>query len=172
MTNANVTNYPGAAKIEYVLHANENAQTDITLFVSRIDIHSDVSFQGGSQCYVQIGDFENIFEKLQFTAGDAVIFAMRYGSQTYERKYKVKRITDFANFENGKGYSFHLVSELEYMSYSVRISRFYSGKSDEVALGIFDNFTREGHRNWEKSASTVDFIVPTWSHQNSKNVSK
>ena len=163
MSSPNVPNTPGSSKIEYVLHANELGQTDITLFTTRIDIHSDVSYQGGSQCYVQVADYENLMQKLQFTAGDAVSFVVRYGAQTYERKYKIKRITNIVNLENGKGYSLHLVSELEYISYSVRISRYYSGRSDEVALGIFNNFTREGHNSWEQSSVNIDFIVPTWS---------
>ena len=160
---ANVPNTPGASKIEYVLHANESGQTDITLFTGRIDIHSDISFQGGSQCYIQVADYENLLEKLQFTSGDAVSFSVRYGARSYERKYRIKRITDFVNLENGKAYSLHLVSELEFASYSVKISRYYSGRSDQVALGIFNNYTREGHHLWEQSIANIDYIVPTLS---------
>lgn len=164
MTNprTEVPNYPGAAKIESVIHDNGNSTNDITLFVLRIDIHSDVNITA-HQCELQIADYENILERFQFGAGDAVTITIKEDGQSFERRYKVKKIADFINTENGRLYKLKLVSELEYVSFATKISRFYTGPSHEVAKSILYNFTREGEYIWENSGSDIEFIVPYWS---------
>lgn len=156
-----VPNYPGSAKIESVIHDNGISTNDITLFVLRIDIHSDVNITA-HQCELQIGDYENILEKFQITNGDAVSITIKEDGRTFERRYKVKKIGNFVNVENGRLYNVKLVSELEYVSFSTKMSRYYSGPSHEIAKTILDNFTREGTDIWEESGADIEFITPFW----------
>lgn len=157
-----VPNYPGSAKIEYVYHSNGTDTNDITLFVHRIDIHSDVNITA-HQCDIQIKDYENILEKFQFGAGDAVWFSIKQDGAHFERRYKVKKVHDFINVENGRLYKLKLVSELEYASFHTKISKYFAGPSHEIAKTILDSYTREGHFIWEESLSQIEFIAPYWS---------
>lgn len=157
-----VPNYPGSAEIVSVYHDNGTQQNDITLFAGRIDIYSDVNI-GPSTCILQIVDFENFMFYSLLSTGDVVGFIIKENEQEYERRYKIGKIGEIVNLENGKAFQLQLVSELAYASYHIKLSKYVTGNTSEIALGLLNAHTHEAGALWETSASGVDFIIPQWS---------
>ena len=162
MPSLSVPNYPGASEIEYVHHDNGETNTDITLFVQRIDIHSDIQAVA-SRCHVQILDFENYMQTGAVNAGDIVAFRIKENERAFERRYKIAKISHINNADTGRTYQLILVSELEYASFHVKISKYFVGNTSDVATGILDNYTREGANFWEPSKTNIECIIPMWS---------
>ena len=161
MTNE-VPNYPGSAEIVSVYHVDDGKQNDITLFAPRIDIYSDVNI-GPSTCILQMVDYENILYYSAMATGDVVGFIIKENDQEYERRYKIAKIGEIVNIENGRTFQLQLISELAYASYHIRLSKYVTGNTSEIARGLLDAHTHESASLWENSGSGVDFIVPQWS---------
>ena len=159
MSNTSVANYPGSIEIEEVLHDNGNNTEDITKLVLLIDINSDVDISS-SFCEITIADYKNWLEKRQFGPGDVVSFTVKHSDISYERKYRIKSINDMLNLENGRTYKLKLVSELEYMSFHVKISKAFSGKPSEIAKTILQQHTFERPDIWEPSVNNISYIAP------------
>jgi len=159
MSNTRVPNYPGSVRIEEVIHNNGTDAEDITKIVTVIDIHSDINISS-SFCQLAITDFSNWLEKRQFAPGDVVSLSLSHSDKSYERKYRIKCITDINNLENGKTYRLHLVSELEYASFHTIISRAYEGLPSVIAKTILEGHTFELADNWETSSNNISYIAP------------
>ena len=86
-----IQNFPGAAEIEAVLHYNGTEEHDITSLVQGINISADVNITS-SFAEVAVYDMSNWMERIQMGAGDAIVIKIKYGNDSYERRYRLIHI--------------------------------------------------------------------------------
>jgi hypothetical protein len=166
--NLNEINNVGDVVTEKILLTTNGKTVDIREFVLSCSIFEDV-FSNVMTAALAIRDAGNLINEYQLSGLETITLAFKTPgfdrSNTIEKKFYLNAIKNRRLGEKEQVYEIDLISVEAANDNVTKISKKYSGKTDEVIFSIFNDYIKDDKNllNLENHNSNVTLVSPFWS---------